>query len=177
MLSDNHARKPLPLTNLERIARFGWFPFEPAPTAENPDGIRIVGDWAKDHIVRVHVPQLDRAVSIHKACEAAFLGLWADWEALGLRSRVLTFNGAWVPRYKRGKSGGGWDALSNHALGTAFDINAKWNPLGHAPAPLGAEGSVVELVPAAHARGFVWGGDFLHRVDGMHFEFVGAGPV
>jgi hypothetical protein len=59
--------------------------------------------------------------------------------------------------------------LSNHAWGTGFDINAKWNPLGAVPALRGDTGSVRELVPIAHDHGFFWGGHF-SRSDGMHFE-------
>jgi hypothetical protein len=60
--------------------------------------------------------------------------------------------------------------LSNHAFGSAFDINAKWNPLGHTPALVGKEGAVRKLVPIANDYGFYWGGHFTSRKDGMHFE-------
>ena len=56
--------------------------------------------------------------------------------------------------------------LSNHAFGTAFDINVQWNPLEALP---GRTGCVFELVPMAHRHGFYWGGHFSRR-DGMHFE-------
>jgi hypothetical protein len=59
--------------------------------------------------------------------------------------------------------------LSNHAFGSAFDINAGQNGLGRIPAAVGAYGSVRELVPIAHRFGFYWGGHF-SRADGMHFE-------
>jgi hypothetical protein len=58
---------------------------------------------------------------------------------------------------------------SNHAWGTAFDVNYGWNKLGAIPAPVGARGSVRELVPLANQYGFYWGGHF-RRCDGMHFE-------
>jgi hypothetical protein len=64
---------------------------------------------------------------------------------------------------------GSTTTLSNHAYGTAFDINAAWNGLGREPAPLGAKGSVLELLPLAEAHGFAWGGLFSRR-DAMHFE-------
>ena len=61
--------------------------------------------------------------------------------------------------------------LSNHAWGTAFDINVKWNKLGKVPTLLGQEGCVRELVELANKNGFFWGGHFGGgRVDGMHFE-------
>ena len=54
-------------------------------------------------------------------------------------------------------------ALSNHAWGTAFDINAKWNPFTHIPALVGSTGSVRELVKIANDFGFYWGGHFQQR--------------
>lgn len=65
---------------------------------------------------------------------------------------VLTYAGSFDPRFIRGST----TTLSNHAFGSAFDINAEWNPLGHTPAPKGTEGSVRELVPIAHEYGFYW---------------------
>ena len=59
--------------------------------------------------------------------------------------------------------------LSNHAWGTAFDINAALNPRGTVPVFRGQPGSVRELVPRANDLGFYWGGHFSRR-DGMHFE-------
>ena len=55
-------------------------------------------------------------------------------------------------------------------VGTAFDINVAWNGLGVQPALLGQKGSVRELVEIAFEHGFIWGGWFTNRPDGMHFE-------
>jgi len=65
------------------------------------------------------------------------------------------------------------EALSPHALGIAFDINATWNLVGQSPAPLGAMGSVMELVENAARCGFWWGGNDPARPEGCHFEFAG----
>lgn len=65
-------------------------------------------------------------------------------------------------------------ALSNHASGTAMDLNATKHPLG-------ARGTF----PAAKADGIRqrlklydgvirWGGDYVNRADEMHFEIVGT---
>lgn len=168
-----------PLTPRERERLFGSFRFVAAPTATNPEGIRILDGWAERNIVRVYVPQLaDGAargtiegaprsglVPWHREGARQLVELFAAWEHAGLMSLVLSWAGSWVPRFVRGSR----TVLSNHAWGTAFDINAAWNPLGRAPAAREARGSVRELVPIAHEHGFVWGGDF-SRPDGMHFE-------
>jgi hypothetical protein len=77
-----------------------------------------------------------------------------------------------VPRFIRGSR----SVLSNHAYGSAFDINAAWNPLGATPADVDEKGSVIELVPLAHEFGFYWGGHFNSRPDGMHFEAAEIQP-
>jgi len=62
--------------------------------------------------------------------------------------------------------------LSNHAFGTAIDINVPQNWLGVIPARIGEEGCLRELVPLANKFGFYWGGHYPVRPDGMHFEVV-----
>lgn len=177
------------LTHAQRIAKFGAFRFVPAPVSGNAEAITITDGWNLRNIAKFSVPQLGAIagrtdISFNKQAGPAFVALWAAWEAAGLLPRVLAFNGAWVPRYKRGRGPKvvngkpaapfpGAAQLSNHSWGTAFDINARWNPLGKPPAPMGLPGSVEELVPLAEAHGFYWGGAFKSRPDGMHFEYVG----
>ena len=86
----------------------------------------------------------------------------------GLLEGVLSFDGAYNPRFMRGSR----EVLSAHAFGVAFDINARWNRVGTIPEPAGEKGSVRELVALANEFGFFWGGHFKRRPDGMHFELV-----
>jgi hypothetical protein len=164
------ARPAAPLSHEDRLRLFGEFRFEAKPLPNNPENIEVLDGWNKRNIVPVRLPLNGRTAWVHRLIETQFRGLWQDWVDAGLLDRVLTFNGAYVARYKRGRSGDD-ENLSNHAWGTAFDINAAWNPLGKPPAPIGTKGSVLELVPFAEKRGFVWGGSFKGgRVDAMHFE-------
>lgn len=170
---------PEPPTRLQpaslalRQEMFGAFNFQPAPTSFNPEGIKILGNWTAENIQTVVVPQLIGVtgangkgyVQFHKAAVPQLLALWKAWEDAGLLDRVLTYAGSWVPRFVRGSR----TSLSNHAWGTAFDINAAWNGLRARPALLGQPGCVRELVPLANEHGFWWGGHF-ERQDGMHFE-------
>lgn len=162
--------------NAARAAVFGQFAFVPAPVAGNPEAIRITDGWDRQNIVTVTIPQLsvvqgapkDGRVLFHRLVAPRAQQLFAAWERAGLLSRVLTWAGSWVPRYVRGSR----STLSNHAFGSAFDINAAWNPLGATPARAGTKGSVSELVAIANAHGFYWGGHFDGRPDGMHFELA-----
>lgn len=95
----------------------------------------------------------------------------------------MTYEGCYVPRYKRGLDplpplGGhgvkkSTDAdgskLSNHSFGSAFDINAGDNGFGEPAAICGKRGATRELVEAANSLGIYWGGHF-STTDGMHFE-------
>jgi hypothetical protein len=169
--------KPLPST-AARQALLGKFDFRAAPTAQNAERIEVLGTWKQDNIVPVAVPQLAAIAARggagapksgtmfwHKLAVKQLLGLWKAWEEAGLLDRVLTYGGDYVARFIRGSK----TELSNHAFGTAFDINVPWNGLAVQPALVGQKGCVRELAPIANAFGFYWGGHF-SRLDGMHFE-------
>lgn len=161
--------------NEARQALFGPLEFRSAPTAKNPEAIKITNDWNDKNITRVFIPQLANIpgehsngyVWFHRKAAAQLTGLWAEWESTGLLHHVLTYSGDYVPRFVRGLAHK--QVLSNHAFGTAFDINYAWNKLGSEPAGASMKGSVYLLVPLAHKYGFYWGGHF-SRKDGMHFE-------
>lgn len=165
-----------PLTsNSERQARFGPLEFVSAPTADNPEAIRITNGWDARNLVKLVIPQMvgipganaTGRVFFHRQGAAQLQALWQAWADRGLLKRVLGYAGAFNPRFVRGSR----TVLSNHAFGTAFDINARQNPLGAEPAAPSQPGCVYELVPVAHEFGFYWGGHFSRR-DGMHFELA-----
>lgn len=68
----------------------------------------------------------------------------------------------------------GSDELSNHASGTALDINATRHPLGQDPSlSFTAEQRTAIRHILADCRGALrWGGDYRGRKDGMHLEVV-----
>lgn len=180
LLSDiNWPLRPISLSPLvgdaARASVFGRFNYVATPTAMNPEAIQITGTWERDNIVLIEVPQLQFAqgapknckVQFHKLAAEQFKALWAAWEAADLLKLVLSWEGSYAPRFIRGSR----TTLSNHAYGSAFDINARWNPLGCQPPVVGKEGAVRKLVPIANEHGFYWGGHFT-RSDGMHFEIA-----
>lgn len=162
------------LNYVDRVKVFGQFAFEPAPVTGNPEAIKITDNWAKDNIRKVHIPQLvgvtgapsSGNVYLHAKIADQTVKMFQAWEDAGHKHLILTWAGSWVPRFIRGSR----TYLSNHAWGTAFDINAAWNGLGVQPALKGRKGSVRELVQIANEHGFFWGGHFSKRPDGMHFE-------
>jgi hypothetical protein len=171
-----------PLTQKQKDDIFGKFTFSPNPTHSNKEGIIIHGDWVSKNIVMLDVPQLAKAthnkfrrMQFHVKAKDQLLGLFAAWEKAKLLDRILSYGGSFNPRFIRGSR----TVLSNHATGTAFDINVQWNGLGRIPAKFGERGCVYELVGIANDFGFYWGGHFSYdektgkfgsRSDGMHFE-------
>lgn len=153
---------------------FGAFRYEPSPVPANPEQIRILDAWAEQNILATRVPELEGipgappggVVPFHRLAQKQLIDLFAAIKAAGLLSRVLHWDGSFVPRFVRGSR----TTLSNHAFGSAFDINARENPLAAQPALVGQRGSVRELVQIANDHGFYWGGHFGMRRDGNHFE-------
>jgi hypothetical protein len=167
------------LSYADKQKLFGPLICEANPQPGNPEGIRITNNWIKN-LQKVEIPQLagisgapnDRKVLFHSKGASRLAQLWAKWEADGLLPLVMSWDGAWAPRYIRGSR----TVLSSHAFAVAFDINARWNSLGVIPPASGKAGSVRDLVASADESGFFWGGAWasIGRPDGMHFELAGA---
>lgn len=156
----------------QRDKLFGELDYEPWFGKGN---ITITNDWKSEYLVKSYIPQL-KTISfegknlsgytwINKNIETQYKMLWHAWEMEGLLDRINSWAGGYAERKVRGS----YIFLSNHAYGTAFDINAKENPYGRRPAKNGETGSVYDLVAIAHEHGFYWGGHFC-KLDGMHFE-------
>jgi hypothetical protein len=173
---------PPVLTTDQRAQMFGRFEWDPAPTPDSPESIRILGDWKAKNLCVVDVPQLsgipygwggacDGRVRFHQRAADVLKRLFRAWDEARLLDRIATFDGAFNARLMRGSA----TALSAHSFGSAFDLNASWNPLGRPPVGLGGKGALVELVAIANQHGFYWGGHFQGRPDGMHFELAKLG--
>ena len=124
-------------------------------------------DAAKIHIVSVPIEGTKIKVRCAKAVAPLIAGLCKEFHELiepidegGLDDWGYCF------RMIRGST----DNLSNHSSGTAVDLNATKHPLGK----VGTFPS--EKVPMIRALakkyGMLWGGDFRHRKDEMHFEIA-----
>lgn len=177
-----------PLSAAESSALFGKFSFTPAPTESNPEAIRVDPTWVKENIVAVprpaclsHVKGMGAKLHFHREVVDPFLNLVAAWEKAGLTHLIETWGGDWVPRFVRGSR----TTLSNHSMGSAFDVNPIRNGLGTLGAPVGSPQSVRLLVPLAFDHGWWWGGwwgykgaddigeasSLAGRPDPMHFQY------
>lgn len=173
--SENFPSKPNfpPLVSNEARSRiFGTIKFKSLPLPGNLENIVITNNWDSQNIIKVLMPQLipikgTATVYFHKKGANQLMKLFNDWETAGLLHSVVSWDGSYNPRFVRGSK----TVLSNHAFGTAFDINVNWNRLGAIPALVGQKGSVRALVEIANINGFYWGGHFT-RKDGMHFEIA-----
>lgn len=166
----------MPLEN-----RLGDFQWEDAPTTKDERLIRIKGDWESKNIGdALPVPELAEATNgrftrmrFHKAGAGQMLALWRAWKQAGLLHHIHNFDGGYYARYQGWKKGEpNPRILSNHAFGSAFDINPAENERDKEPARMNRFGCVRPLVPLAHEFGFYWGGHFRSRRDGMHFELA-----
>lgn len=126
--------------------------------------------WVSKNIVRIQVPELPvvHRQRLHRLVAPQFVGLYKAAHKKGLKDHFISNEGAFFARtITNNKS-----KLSNHALGTAVDINGAQNPYGGAPAKRGTRGSLRELADYCADFGLYWGGWYQGRKDGMHFEAV-----
>jgi hypothetical protein len=86
-----------------------------------------------------------------------------------LRVETLQPGQCWGYKY-RPVTGGA--ELSNHASGTAVDLNAPRHPLGQAGTFTSAQVEEIHRILAEVDDVVRWGGDYTGRIDEMHFEIV-----
>lgn len=99
----------------------------------------------------------------------AYFALWFSEKIEDATAQGLLDDWGYAYRPVRGSE----TNLSNHASGTAMDINATWHPLGRVRTGIFRRRSAVEAVQRRlHWMGNVlrWGGSYNGRKDEMHFE-------
>lgn len=92
--------------------------------------------------------------------------------------RVEAIHPGWCWGYAERQIRGGI-ALSNHASGTAIDLNAPAHPLGtdEKKTFTAVEISTIRKILAECSGVVRWGGDYRGRQDPMHFEIFADGPA
>lgn len=93
------------------------------------------------------------ALWYHESIEPLDGGVWDDW--------------GWAFRMVRGST----DSISNHASGTAVDLNAVSHPLGvRNTHTKNQQATIRARLAGRYGKAIRWGGDYLNRADEMHFE-------
>lgn len=154
------------MTHEQRVKAFG------APAKIVGGGLMPDVNWERANIIVIPVTWGDstKKMRVHKAAADTITQFFGDVAAAGLGKYLLSYNGALNVRMKRGKEKSlQLRDMSTHAFGAAFDINALWNPLGKAAAPIDQKGTVLPLVELAEKRGLIWGGRWT-KPDAQHFE-------
>lgn len=134
-----------------RTSQNGW------PASKDPDEIQIVskrvpGTGLKLRVAAPVAPLLIAfARDFHKEIERINEGQLDDW--------------GYAYRDIRGAS-----TLSNHASGTAIDLNATQHPLGAENTFTDEQARTIRRL--CRKYGLRWGGDYRNRKDEMHFEIA-----
>jgi hypothetical protein len=125
-------------------------------------GNPLAPGWTEQNLTAIE-PVPGQSWQVYRQAAPAFANLIQALAAEGYQPKS---SGGFNYRNIRGS-----DKLSQHAFGTAIDINAAANPLGGATSDLPA--NTAEL---ARRFGLEWGGTWKSRPDPMHFEWTGASP-
>lgn len=185
-LTTKQADRPRQLTYEERCARY---PID--FTVDDEGRVLVPQSWRSANLRQLIIPTAagGKIATVHKDAIAVFDAWLALMSERGIDKDILTYDGGFVPRLKRGvdqpkdrASKAAWGKLlSNHSRGTAIDLNAKWNPMGKYGATNGTEGSLARVIACAREvrvgdLGIVCGADWKGRSrDDMHFE-IGVWP-
>ena len=114
------------------------------------------------------VPGTDRKVTLRKGAPGQLLVTFAAWFDKNIESvdGGILDDWGYANRPIRGSTTG----LSNHASGTALDINAPRHPLGKAGTFTPAQAAKIRAELKRYDGAIRWGGDYSGRKDEMHFE-------
>ena len=121
------------------------------------------------HIIPITLPYpltfkgiLIPRIRCHKLLADNFIAVFKDIQTVGLEAYATEYEGVYQNRSIKGFP----LSPSTHSWGIAIDLNSSTNPLGK----VGDMNPCVVAIFKKH--GFSWGGDFLHRLDYMHFQFA-----
>lgn len=126
----------------------------------------IAGD--RSLIVTVTVPDTDVQLPVRTGPAGQLLVAAAHrWHR---EVEPLITPGCWGYAYRQVR--GSTTDLSNHASGTAIDLNAPKHPLGVAGTVTPAQRAAIHRIVGDAHGALRWGGDYTGRVDEMHLEIV-----
>ena len=183
---------PRIMTRGERDMRLGAIAFYWRPLPGNPEHVELAPEFVRDHLQVValqHPVKGTIHLTVNKAVVGSLGVLWNEWDRAGVLPDILDIE-SFAPRFKRTLGTlaerldhcrsvaallNAADYLSTHSWGAAYDVNPGKNPQGQPPLPLGTDGTILRLLPAATRLSYAWGGRFLTQ-DSEHFE-LGVLPL
>lgn len=116
------------------------------------------------------IPGTARAVRLRKGSPGNLLVLWAAWFDKNVEDIEAGQLDDWG--YAERPIRGSTTTLSNHASGTAIDLNSTKHPLAAVGTFTAAQASKIRSQLKAYGGCIRWGGDYAGRKDEMHFEIV-----
>lgn len=135
-----------------------------------------LASFQAEHLTRIKPPfmmyydkkPMKTGILVNKACAAAMMAAFTEiWdkcdhdEAKVAATGANDFGGCFNIRAIAGSSN-----YSNHSWACAIDLSPATNGFN-------MKGTIGEVVVKAFKnQGALWGGDYVHRKDKMHFEFV-----
>jgi hypothetical protein len=116
------------------------------------------------------IPGTSRAIRLRKGSPGALLVAWAAWFDKNVEDIDAGELDDWG--YAERPIRGSTTTLSNHASGTAMDLNSTKHPLGVRNTFTPAQTAKIRAELKNYEGCIRWGGDYTGRPDEMHFEIV-----
>lgn len=129
------------------------------PTSQN-------GWPANDYSLTTSIVLPGGKLRVRSGDVAVIMGHLALWFHENIEPLVWPGNWGYAERPIRGSS----TTLSNHASGTAIDLNAPEHPLGARGTFTDAQTALIRKKLSEMHSVIRWGGDYVNRADEMHFE-------
>lgn len=118
------------------------------------------------------IPGTSRTVRLRKGSPGELLTLWAAWFDKNVEDVEGGVFDDWG--YAERPIRGSTTTLSNHASGTALDLNATRHVLGKRDTFTAAQTKAIRDHLKTFDGCIRWGGDYQNRADEMHFEIVAS---
>ena len=141
-----------------------------ATTLRSQNGWTVIQKSTSAKLVTYKVPGTAHGLLLRRGDAGVLLVDFARWYNRHIEKLSL---------YKAGDDYGWWfrkirnsTEYSNHASGTAIDLNATRHPLGTTAAHSFTQAQIDKIHKRLkrYAGVIRWGGDYVHRKDPMHFE-------
>ena len=142
-----------------------------ATTLRSQNGWTVITKSTSSKLVTYKVPGTAHGLLLRRGDAGVLLVDFARWYNRHVERLSLYKAGddyGWSYRKIRGST----TTYSNHASGTAMDLNATRHPLGTTAAHSFTQAQIDKIHKRLkrYAGVIRWGGDYVHRKDPMHFE-------